>query len=261
MEAWNRPFVAAALATALCSFACANTHHATWTAQNPDWIDTFPDKGSSLHETLAGMTAPRRFDDKLLVSKLEVLRLEDGGARILTDVEVEAAIAEDSIDDFGIVANIGCISELDTKVYRGEKVGWTLLLGGKLVAWDVPEFSHRCAVNNNFLPAGLEHAEHERLVTAHRDGHFPRSVEHVAEWYGKGVAYLGVGRVDDAEKALSRGDEIVDVGSRGRRPSVRGDGPRDTPRLARDPQIERIRQSLAAGIAAKRIPDVSSGSP
>ncbi len=242
---WSVALVALALGVG----GCASSYHASWKAQNPGWIDTFPEAGSGLHETLAGITAPRRFDDKLLVTKLDVLQLEDRGARILSEAEIERAIAEPAGGtDYAVVATILCDSEVDLRTYRTEKVGWALLADGALTAWDVPEYGGRCVVTNNFRPASREQAGLEQQVIAHREASFPKSMEHVREFYAQGLAYLKVGRVNDAEAALARGDGAVDVASSGRRPSVRGDTGRI--RTTTPSEIDQTRQALVEGIAA-----------
>lgn len=243
------------------SLGCASTYHDSWEDQNPGWVDTFPDRGTSLHETLAGMTAPRRSDDMLSVGKLDVLALEGSTARSLSDDEVATAITQEQMGDFGIVAILRCQSEVDVHRYYGEKVSWVLLIDGEANAWDVPEFGHRCLVSHNFVPASAEHMEPEHLVTSHRDAEFPRGMENVGEMYSKGIKYLGAGRLADAEDALARGDAIVDVGSTGHGPSVRGEGPASQTRSATKSQIERIRNLLMAGIAAGHVAESRQDPP
>jgi hypothetical protein len=58
-------------------------------------------------------------------------------------------------------------------------------------------------------------AADERIVIAHRDAEFPRSAEHVGEYYTKGLAYVAAGRPDDGARMLRQGDRAFDVGERG----------------------------------------------
>lgn len=241
----------AALALVTFTLGCAPTYYDTYKTKNPDWYGDVPRKGASLHETLAGLYAPPVADYSRFVLKLDVLRLQDGAAAVLGDEEIEAAIATDEPGDYGVVAALRCQSEYNLQRYMGEKVAWYLLPAGRLDAYDHFDFVDLCTVANEFRPAPQRAAALEGVVVAHRDAHFPKSMEHVAEYYRKGLAYLEVERTEDAVRMLRRGDAAHDVGSRGERHQdyeastrVRTLGAADVERL-REVLVQKLGQSEA----------------
>jgi hypothetical protein len=151
-----------------------------------------------------------------------------------------------------VVATLGCRTEVDLEIYSGEKVGWMLLPAGKLASWDLPEYADRCVVFNAFQPGDASLAGLEKQVAAYRDANFPRSMQHVGEYYQKGLAYVAVGRIEDAEAMLAAGDRGFDVGARGEQ-NVRFDTPRGVP-TADAAQVTALRRKLASELVrAKRL--------
>jgi hypothetical protein len=232
----------------LIAVACAANPYDTYKAKNPDWHGEAPTAGASLHETLAGLYAPPVAAYNRFVSKLDVLRLEDGKATLLTEAELEAVLESDAPGDYGLVATLVCLSEVDLQRYHGEKVAWYLFAENRLVAFDHFDFMDRCAFFNQFQPAGPEQEALERPVTAHRDASFPGSMEHAGEFYRKGIAYLGAKRPADAAAMLEAGDRAFDVGSRGER-HVDFENAPSTLREMKSPEIDALREALAAGLA------------
>ena len=232
----------------LLALACAGSPYDTYKARNPDWRGEAPTAGASLHETLAGLYAPPVAGYSRFISKLDVLRLADGKATLLSEAELDAALESDAPGDYGVVATLGCLSKVDLQRYRGEKVAWYLLAGNRLVAFDHFDFVDRCVFFNQFQPAGPEQGALERLVTGHRDASFPRSMEHAGEFYRKGIAYLGARRPADAAVMLEAGDRAFDVGSRGERRVDFENAPRAL-REMQSEEIDALRKELAAGLA------------
>jgi len=232
----------------LIAVACAANPYDTYKARNPDWHGEAPTAGASLHETLAGLYAPPVAGYSRFVSKLDVLRLADGKAILLSEAELDAALESDAPGDYGVVATLGCLSKVDLQRYHGEKVAWYLLAGNRLVAFDHFDFVDRCVVYNQFQPAGPEEEALERLVTAHRDASFPGSMEHAGELYRKGIAYLAAKRPADAAAMLEAGDRAFDVASRGKR-RVDFENAPATLREIKSPEIDALRRELAAGLA------------
>ena len=194
--------------------AGGGSYYKTYQTKDPNWVSTFPNEDAGLHETLAGLYAPNAFDYRLLVGKLSVLRVAEDGAVELSKEQIEAALAEPpGSDSYGVVAVLNCRSQIDTRMWQGEKVSWLLLEQGRLSAWDVHEFTHRCVVGNRFRPASAHRAALEEQVTAFRDRRFPRSMGHPSEYYMKGVQYLLAGRLEAAERMLALGDETFDASS------------------------------------------------
>ena len=240
-----------ALVLALSAVACGGNYYDSYKAKNPDAFLGTPMAGASLHEVLASVYAPPIVATTLFVSKLDVLDVSGGQARLLTQAEVDAAIAGDTAGDYGVVVLVRCLSEVDMQRYGGEKVAWYLLQDGKLVAWDQAEFVDRCLFRNEFFPAKGELVATERRITAHRDANFPTSMAHTGEFYQKGLFYLGADRLDEAEAMLKAGDEFLDVGGRNKSHVDMENAPNQV-RQARESQFQQARQALVDGIARKK---------
>jgi hypothetical protein len=236
------------LAVALATSGCAANHYDTYTAKNPEWYGEFPTGGASLHETLAGIYSPPRGDWQRLIHKLAVLELGESGARELEGPELDAVLAEDRAGDYGVVVALGCQSEYAQRSFQGEKVAWFLFHENRLVAYDSIDFAERCAVIGEFKPATKELAERERAVVAVRDADFPKSMEHVIQYYRNGFEYLRVGRVADARAMLERGDAGFDVSARGEH-RVEFEGPSRSVRLADKDDVAKARDLLVRGLA------------
>jgi hypothetical protein len=233
------------------SLGCAGSYYDSYQAKNPDAFVGTPVAGASLHEVLASIYAPPIVATTLFVSKLDVLSLENGSTKLLTKAEVDAAIAGDAAGDYGVVALVRCLSEVDMQRYGGEKVAWYLLVNGKLTAWDQAEYVDRCLFRNEFLPAKGDLVASERLITAYRDAHFPVSMAHTVEFYQKGLFYLGADRLEEAEAMLKAGDEFLDSGNRNRGHVDMENAPRQV-QPALEKQFDQARQALVDGIARKK---------
>lgn len=238
----------AAVCLALAALACAGNPYDTYKAKNPEWYGEFPTEGASLHETLAGIYSPPRGDWRRLIHRLGVLEFGAAGARELSKAEIDAALAEDRVGDYGVVVALGCQSEYASQVFVGEKVAWFLFEANRLVAYDSIDFAERCVVVNEFKPAKKALAERERAVVAFRDAGFPKSMEHVIDFYRKGFEYLRVGRVADARAMLERGDAGFDVAQRGER-HVEFEGPSRSVPVADEAKTEKARDLLVRGLA------------
>ncbi len=204
-------FLFVLLAVIVGGCAGSGNYYKTYQTKDANWVGTFPSEDAGLHETLAGLYAPNDFDYRLLVGKLSVLRVSDDAAVELSKEEIEAALDKPAGgDSYAVVAVLDCRSQIDTRMWRGQKVSWLLLHQGRLSAWDVHEWAHRCVVRNQFRPAPVQRADLEGQVTGFRDRRFPRSMGHAVEYYAKGVKYTLAGRVEAAEEMLALGDQTFD---------------------------------------------------
>ncbi len=240
----------ALLVLALFASGCASTYYHTYQEANPGWFPTVPSPGASLHEVLAFLYAPPQADYSRLISKLDVIRLGEGGEQKLDEPQIQAALAG-STGDLVVIANQACRSEVDLKRYAGEKVGWFLLRDGKLLSYDTFEFGHRCVVANDFRPADASAAATEARIAAYAERHFPTSMAHVGEFYRKGLAYLRVERIADAERMLAAGDGAHDVGSRGER-RIHFEGPSRSSQVTDAAGVERFRMQLVKALERRR---------
>jgi hypothetical protein len=250
----------AILFLAFAALACAANPYDSYKAKNPEWYGEFPTEGASLHETLAGIYSPPRGDWRRLIHRLAVLEVGEGGARELSKAELDAVLAEDRAGDYAVVVALGCQSEYAPQMFVGEKVAWFLFDQNRLVAYDSTDFAERCVVVNEFKPASKQLAERERAVVAFRDASFPKSMEHVIEFYRKGFEYLRVGRAADARAMLERGDAAFDVGQRGEH-HVEFEGPSRSVRTADKEDTEKARDLLVRGLAKAEGGAASAAAP
>lgn len=242
--------LALVLAVGALAGCAGSNYYATYEAKDPSWVSSFPNEGAGLHETLAGLYAPDAFDYRRLVSKVSVLRVTDDRAVELSAEQIQAALDEPpGSTHYGVVAVIGCRSQIDTRMWHGEKVSWMLLENGRLSAWDVHVFSHRCVVGNLFVPASTQRGALEAQVTGFRDQNFPRSMGHPSEYYRKGVQYSLAGRIESAEAMLALGDKTFDVSADS---GVRFERPSEQVRVAGDREIATARSQLVYAIQAIR---------
>jgi hypothetical protein len=233
------------------ALGCAANPYDTYKAKNPDWYGEAPTAGASLHETLAGLYAPPVAAYSRTLQKVDVLRLADGGASVLGKAELDEVLATDAPGDYGVVATVRCLSEVDMQRYYGEKVAWYLLPGNRLAAYHHFDFVDRCTGHVSFQPASGERVALERVVTAHRDAHFPRSMEHTGEFYLLGLAYLGAKRFEDAEAMLQAGDASLDVGQRGERHVDYENAPAGI-RPMKSKEIDELRERLVQGLKRRQ---------
>ncbi|MGI9433054.1 MAG: hypothetical protein ACR2PQ_12610 [Myxococcota bacterium] len=205
--------VASALLVSM--LGCAPNYYDTYKAKEPYYFGSGPSQTASLHEVLAILYAPPVADYSLIVAKLAVLRLEEGGPVELSREEIDATLASGASGDYGVIATLSCQSEYNIKRYAGEKVAWYLLRQGKLTAYDHFDFVDFCAVANEFRAARADTMALEAQVLSYRDENFPKSMEHAGQFYRRGLGYLNAERPDDALRMLQAGDAAVDVGRRG----------------------------------------------
>ena len=105
--------------------AGSGNYYETYRTVDASWVSTFPKQDAGLHETLAGLYAPNDFDYRLLVGKLAVLRVTDDAAIELSTEEIEAALDEPAGgDSYAVVAVLDCRSQIDTRMWHGQKVSF-----------------------------------------------------------------------------------------------------------------------------------------
>ena len=175
-----------------------------WSAQ------TFPRPGISLHQTLAGLHAPREGDHRVVIHKIEILRTD---VTPWKPVEVEEARANSEFGagrSFAVIAHRLCTSAI--KMQRGSAANsdWFLLTKNRLSAYDYQLYSYRCLQSNRFRPAGGQSIETERELQQYVEDNFPASILLSVHVYRKGIEFAQVGRVEDAELALANGDSRFD---------------------------------------------------
>lgn len=241
---------AIAACTAALLLACGGGEYDAYRASHPDWDGAFPREGASLAEVLAGLHKPPTVEGvRIELKKVEVWR-QDGDVSKHLDLEAlkrgDAEVPADA--DLFVLAQRGCRAERGLEELEIERLGTYLLPGGRVEAFDHPEFGKLCAVTSQFRAARGDAIPLERAAATRVSVAFGRVPVDLAQLYQRGLAYLEAGRVDEAEAALTRGE----IGFRGMEQRV-ADGA--IPRSALD-EAARLRARLmrALGVEAREIP-------
>ena len=198
-------------AGALALSGCAGNYFRVYQKAHPDWVFVFPDTEANLEQTVASLHAPPPIGTQLSIRRLEILRVDTEPWQPIPFEELRSgAYASTDEADYAVVANYNCHARMDLQSYQGEKVGWYLLRGNRLRAFDHYEFIEACTVSNLFVPAPPEGAEVERELQQHVASEYPQSMLHVGELYQKGVVYARANRVEDAKQMLREGRTAFD---------------------------------------------------
>ncbi|MCP4007817.1 MAG: hypothetical protein GY725_26845 [bacterium] len=207
---WYRgslPFSIILIATA---FGCTSNPYYAYRASHPDWFLTLPSAGTSLEETIASLYEPGQGLYNRSVHRLELTEHKNGAWE---EIAIEAVDYEAVGDrDFGIIAHVFCNSP-GAGGGMSETISWYLLKANELVAWSHYDFGDRCSVWNEFRPAVEEAIPLEHALTD-RQRNFSNVYQYTLFIYGQGLALARVGRLEDAELALARGDEFLGMADR-----------------------------------------------
>lgn len=196
---------------ALCA-GCAGSYFRDYQRAHPDWVFAFPDPGADLEQTVASLYAPPPLGTQISIRRLEILRVDVEPWQTIAFEDLRTGrFTSSAAASYAVVAHFTCRGRVDLQIYQGEKIGWYLMPGNRLGAFDHFEFIEACAVHNDFRPASTEHAALERAVEAHVAAHYPPSMVHVHELYQKGIAYARADRVEDAKRMLQAGRRAFDV--------------------------------------------------
>jgi hypothetical protein len=212
----------------------------------------FPSAGATLRDTLGSLVPPRRTNALVQARDARVFRIDVDPWQSLDTGEVEEGRATiDPAGRYAVVASLHCQATANLNRYMAEKVGWYLLPGGKLAAWDHWTFGDACTMFDEFRPARGARIADEKALVAWIAKSFPSSIVHASELYVKGLAYAKAGRLDDAQAMLAAGDASFDVTAdhkvdvnEGRDHYFTGD--RGALRWGRDQLVQAIAEAKAA---------------
>jgi hypothetical protein len=208
-----------ALAVTLLGFisGCVTSYYAQYQKQHPDWIPAFPDTEANLEETVASIHAPSVTGNRLTVRRLEILRVDTNPWQEIEFSELRSGnFVSSESDSYAVIADFVCAGRVELQSYLGEKIGYYLLPNNRLHAYDHYQFIEACTVYNDFRPATGDVIPLERSVVSWMEGRYPKSMLHVTEVFQKGMAYVRVGRIDDAKRMLALGLQGFDVWSKDR---------------------------------------------
>jgi hypothetical protein len=208
-----------AVAVTLLAFlpGCVTSYYAQYQKQHPEWIPAFPDTEANLEQTVASIYAPSVTGNRLTVRRLEILRVDTDPWQEVEFSELRSgAFESSSSQSFAVVADFVCQGRVELQTYVGEKIAYYLLPDNRLQAYDHYQFIEGCTVYDDFLPATGDLISLERSVLSWIEGRYPKSMVHVTEIFQKGLAYVAVGRVDDAKRMLALGRQGFDSWGRER---------------------------------------------
>ena len=241
--------LAAALGCSLL-LGCGSTYYSQYRAQHPEWIPAFPEADDTLETTLASLHAPPKRNNILTVRRLEILRTDVEPWQAVDFARVRSGDFRSADDqDYLVIANLTCRGRVELETYVGEKVAYYLLPSNRLAAYDHYEFIEGCVVSNEFRPAEDTTVALERAAQEHVRQGYPASMVHVTELYRRGLAYLSVGRVEDAREMLRRGMEGFDVSARPT-PRMQAEAPGISIPIGDEADARWYRDQLVAGLEA-----------
>jgi hypothetical protein len=199
--------------------ACTTLACASDSSDRPPGLDyaehagaAFPSKGVTLSETLNNIVPPRTTDALVTGREVRVLRIDVDPWQAIPTKDAESGAYKPSADArYAVVADLYCTAHVDRERIYGEKLSWYLLPKGQLDAWDHHDFGDSCTVSDEFEPARGDQISDEKHLLEYVKKSFPSTMVHVNELYIHGLAYVRVGRLDDAQAMLDAGDHGFDV--------------------------------------------------
>ena len=209
----------------------------------PEEVESWPARGMTLAQTVAGLHV-RDTEDVITVQKLDVFDIAREPWKRLSRSEAAAIDTPEPGRTFAVVANRHCRAKIATEggQWVGQSIDWFLLPDGRLEAWDAERYHFKCASSTEFFPAVGDRVPLEQAVIAHAGEYFPTSRHQRGHTYAKGVMLARVGRIEEAEAMLARGDSLMDQSATPqkilRRQGGKGIG------VARESDIDNVRAML-----------------
>ncbi|MDJ0787802.1 MAG: hypothetical protein QNK05_13415 [Myxococcota bacterium] len=230
-------------ASVLLTVACATTYRDRYVEAFPGWSpSSWPGEGSSVEETLAAIAEPGSGTTSGSVLGLVVFRIEGESAQPLDPADLPPDGSATDGAPHAVVGEIECRSKRDLiRRYETRRV-WYLHVDGRLVSYD-----HFTCGSSRFARGAPSFAELEARVqslVANRFRHpwYYASSCPSLEYFGRGEAYLAVGRPAEAASMLAMADRFLTLDEDG---SVRSASPIE---WCRDP-VDAGRRKLIDGIA------------
>ena len=219
---------------ALAALACRTSYYDRYRSQHPGWDGEYTREGASLEEVVAGLYAPAsREDARIEVNEIQLWRAQ---GEIATPIDFEAwrrgdlALAGDT--DAIVIASRSCRAERGLEDLDAERVGYYLLPGLRLEAFDDYAFGKACAVKNTFRAARGAAIPLERAAAQRVSADFGRVPIDLPQLYRRGLAYLEAGRLPEAQAVLTVAEpRFRAAGSREKQGAARGEPYAEAARL------------------------------
>jgi len=232
----------------IVGLACQTSYYDEYRARHPDWNGAFPREGASLDEVLAALHAPATHEGtRIAVDAIEVWQIDaEGASRIdFETVRRGEARLEDGTNAV-VIALRTCQAERGLETLSTPRVGYYLLPGLRLSAYDHYDFGRICAVQSQFLAARGPALPLEQAAVARIASHYGRVPLDLSQLYRRGLGYLEAGRVRDAQAALTSGEPgFLETEARARRGEADAESFQEAARL-------RAQLMRALGVESRR---------
>jgi len=175
--------------------------------------ESFPKIGAPLDRVVAPLRERPHADINVILQKLLIFRVDTDPWQEISEEDALSGIA-DPAGTYAVMANRYCKALGEKQIGMWISVDWFLLQGNALAAYEYDKLEWQCMQSQLFHPAKGSLSETERQVTDWMSRNFPRGGVHPTALYQKGLSYLSVGRIDDAEKMLAAGGSSLEAGMR-----------------------------------------------
>lgn len=218
--------------------------------------ETFPSIGSPLDQVIAGLRARPEADINIILQKLLVFRVDTDPWQEIGEEEALSGTVE-AAGTYAVMANRYCMSlgEKDSGQWRS--VDWFLLPQNALAAYDYNDLKWQCVSSGLFHPAKGPLGETERQMTDWMSRSFPKGTVTRTGYYQKGLSYLSVGRIEDADKMLAEGGRALHSGAERGTVGARTAAGHET--VVTMTEEEMLERALVRGIRAARGVEAAQG--
>lgn len=206
-----------------------------------DEYSTFPYRGASLADVLAGLRAQPERDANVIVQKLAIFRVDEEPWGEIAEAQVREGDF-DAEGDFAVLAARYCTATAGLVRSEWRSVDWFLLPRNRLDAYEFYAFPSRCTQVPLVFPARGDRIETEHALTDYLAKSFPEGNVHRTTYYMRGLLYLAAGRSDDARKMLEAGDAAFEPTAKDWRHDA--EGPESSLRFVRETDEELMRSAL-----------------
>jgi hypothetical protein len=188
----------------LGGLACQSDYYEAYRAQHPDWVAELPRPGAALEEVLASLHAPSEVEGVRV--EVERLTLHRADVQPWRDISFErirsGRYTSDAAATYAVTAVLGCGATEGLREVRARRVAYYLLPRNRLQSFDHYEFRPGCGQRNHFRAARGESVALERELETRIAREHGRQRLALDQLYQRGLAYVEVGRTEDARAML-----------------------------------------------------------
>jgi hypothetical protein len=188
----------------LGALACQSDYYEAYHAQHPGWAAELPRPGTALEELLAALYAPSAVEGiRVEVERLVIHRADVQPWREISFERIRSGrYTSDAAATYAVTAVLGCGATEGLREVRAQRVAYYLLPRNRLRSFDHYEFRPGCDQRNHFRAARGEGVAIERELEARIAREHGRPRLALDQLYQRGLAYVEVGRTEDARAML-----------------------------------------------------------